>query len=130
MSQPLDAYAVGQQLVALCKENKFREAVEQLYDANIVSVEVCGSPEMPAKMTGIDAIRGKTEWWEANHTVHRTNVLGPFPHGDRFIAIFDMDVTPKVGPRANQRVSFQEAALYTVSNGKVVHEEFFYHMDM
>ena len=52
-------------------------------------------------------------------------VTGPFPHDDRFVVIFDMDVTNKA---MGQRFQMQEAALYTVANGKIVREEFFYAM--
>ena len=38
------------------------------------------------------------------------------------------DVTAKVGPRAGQRMKMEEAGLYTVKNGKIVQEEFFYSM--
>ena len=34
----------------------------------------------------------------------------------------------KAGPMAARRTRFTEAALYTVRDGKVVQEEFFYHM--
>jgi len=93
-----------------------------------VSVEAQASPAMPARQEGIDKIRGKAEWWEANHTVHSGTAEGPWPHGDKFIVRFTYDVTAKSGPMAGQRMKLDEAALYTVKDGKVVQEEFFYHM--
>ena len=60
--------------------------------------------------------------------VHGGDVKGPFPHHDRFILIFDYDVTAKSGPMAGQRMQMQEAGLYTVADGKIVKEEFFYDM--
>lgn len=53
---------------------------------------------------------------------------GPYPHGDRFIAHFKMEVTAKNGPMAGKRMVMDEAALYTVKDGKIIHEEFFYAM--
>ena len=47
---------------------------------------------------------------------------GPFVHGDQFTLRFTMDVTPKGGAR----MTMDETALYTVKNGKVVEERFFY----
>jgi ketosteroid isomerase-like protein len=41
---------------------------------------------------------------------------------------FKFDVTAKSGPMAGKRFVMDEAALYTVKDGKVVHEEFFYSM--
>ena len=123
-----NAFEVGQKLVGLCKQGKFMEAVDTLYAPNIVSTEVHGTDKMPARMQGIDAIRGKGKWWAENHTVHSSDARGPFPHGDQFIVFFNFDVTPKTGPMAGKRMKMEEAALYTVKDGKVTEEEFFYHM--
>jgi hypothetical protein len=79
-------------------------------------------------MEGIKAIRGKNEWWITNHEVHGSNVSGPWPHGDRFVVCFEYEVTPKVGPMAGKRMKMDEAALYTVKDGKIAQEEFFYDM--
>jgi hypothetical protein len=123
-----DAYSVGKQLVELVRQGRNMEAIDRLYAPDVVSVEVFSSPEMPARMEGIDAIRGKNRWWFENHTMHGGDAVGPFPHGDRFIVVFKHDVTAKTGPMAGQRMQMEEAGLYTVENGKIVKEEFFYHM--
>lgn len=119
---------VGKKLVELCKQGKNTEAVETLYSPDIVSIEVSGGPAMPARMEGINAIKGKNDWWMQNHEVHHAEVEGPWPHGDRFIVRFKLDVTGKSGPLAGKRVTLDEAALYTVKNGKITQEEFFYYM--
>ena len=121
-------YEVGKKLVDLCRQGKHLDAITTLYAPNIVSVEAMSSPQMPARMEGLPAIKGKAEWWEANHEVHGGTVEGPFPHGDRVIVRFTYDVTAKSGPMAGKRMKLDEAALYTVKDGKIVHEEFFYHM--
>ena len=125
-----ESYAVGQRLVALCQQGKNLDAINELYAANVVSVEVCGSDTMPREMKGIDAVRQKNQWWVENHEVHSGKTEGPYPHGDRFITIMDYDVTPTSGPFKGKRMQLKEAGLYTVANGKIVREEFFYHMDM
>ncbi len=79
-------------------------------------------------MQGLEAVKGKTDWWEQNHEVHGSEIDGPWPHGDRFIVRFKIDVTAKAGPMAGQRFTMDEAGLYTVKNGKVSQEEFFYSM--
>lgn len=119
---------VGKKLVELCRQGKEREAMETLYGPSIVSIEAMGSPTMPARMDGIAAVRGKADWWEKNNEVHSRQVDGPWPHGDRFIVHFKYDVTSKAGPMAAQRMQIDEAAHYTVKDGKIVQEEFFYHM--
>jgi ketosteroid isomerase-like protein len=119
---------VGKKLVDLCKQGKFKEAMESLYAPNIVSIEAGAPPGQAARVEGIAAVRGKADWWEKNHEVHKVEVAGPWPNGDRFIARFTLDVTPKAGPMAGKRFTMDEGALYTVKDGKIVHEEFFYSM--
>ena len=119
---------VGQRLVQLCKENRNVDAVNELYAPNVVSQEVVGHPGVPARVEGIDAVRKKNQWWLDNHTIHSNKIDGPYPHDDRFIVHFNYDVTSRAGPMAGKRMQVSEAGLYTVRDGKVVHEEFFYHM--
>lgn len=122
------AYEVGKKLVELCKAGRAREAMATLYSPEIVSVEATEGPSMPSRFEGIDAVMRKADWWESSHEIHRAEAEGPWPHGDRFIARFVYEVTPKTGPMAGKRITISEAALYTVKDGKVVKEEFFYHM--
>lgn len=123
-----DTMEVGRKLVELCRQGNAMEAIKTLYSPNIVSIEAMSSPQMPARMEGLAAIQGKAEWWEKNHEVHSGHAEGPWPHGDRFIVRFKYDVTAKAGPMAGKRMMLDEAALYTVKDGKVTQEEFFYHM--
>lgn len=121
---------VGKKLVELCRAGKFMQAVDELYGPEIVSIEPFASPTeaVPQRMEGIKAVRGKGEWWEKNHEVHSAKVEGPWPHGDRFIVRFVLDVTGKSGPMAGKRMTLDETGLYSVKDGKVVQEEFFYFM--
>jgi hypothetical protein len=118
---------IGRKLVELCRAHRDAEALS-LYDAKAVSVEARASEAVPAVTQGVDAIRAKGEWWTANHEVHSGEAKGPFPNGDRFAVVFNYEVTPKVGPMSGQRVQMEEVALYTVADGKIVREEFFYSM--
>ena len=72
-----EAYEIGRQLVALCKQGKNLDAVEALYAPDVESVEVHGMPDFPAQMKGIDAVRRKDAWWIENHTLHGGDVAGP-----------------------------------------------------
>ena len=119
---------VGKKLVDLCRTGKSMEAVNTLYAPNIVSIEAMSGPSMPQRMEGLAAIKEKAEQWEKNHQVHKMEVDGPWPHGDRFVARFKLDVTAKTGPMAGNDMTLDEAALYTVKGDKIVQEEFFYHM--
>ena len=119
---------VGKKLVELCRKGKEAEAVNTLYSPKIVSIEPEAGPAGQARQEGLAAIKAKAEWWEKNNEVHKREVDGPWPHGDRFIVHFKYDVTIKAGPMAGKRVAMDETGLYTVKDGKVTQEEFFYSM--
>jgi|SRR2546423_14280654 ketosteroid isomerase-like protein len=123
-----DTLTIGKKLVELCRQGKYIEAIDTLYSPEIVSIEAASSPSMPARTQGLAGVKGKNEWWVNNHEVHRAEAEGPWPHGDRFIVRFKFDVTPKAGPVAGKRMTMDETALYTVKNGKIAQEEFFYDM--
>lgn len=76
---------------------------------------------------GLAALKGKGEWWLANHEIHSASVTGPWPHGDRFVVGFQYDVTNKP---SGKRMKMDEVGLYSVRNGKIVREEFFYDTGM
>ena len=114
---------IGKKLVELCRQGKNMEALNTLFAENAVSVEAGAPAGMQREAKGLAAVKAKGEWWVANHEVHSASVSGPWPHDDRFIVGFQYDVTNK--PSGN-RMKMDEVGLYTVKNGKIVREEFFY----
>jgi hypothetical protein len=124
----MDTKEIGRKLVALCNNGKNLDAIDSLYDKNVVSVEAMSMPDMPQEMKGIDKIKGKNQWWYENNEVHGGKAEGPYPNGDRFAVRFHYDITPKVGPSKGKRTSMDEIGVYTVKGGKIVKEEFFYSM--
>ncbi|MCH2458815.1 nuclear transport factor 2 family protein [Henriciella marina] len=116
--------AVGETLVAANNDGSYKQLIDTIYDVDCVSVESAPPPGGSAEACGIEAIKGKWAWWEDNHDVHETEAHGPYLHGDdRFGVVFTIDVTDK---SSGERVKMQEIALYTVNDGKIVREEFFY----
>lgn len=113
---------IANKLTNLCKQGKDHEALA-LYAADAISVEASMPPGMDRVSRGVAAIQGKSQWWVANNVVHSVVVAGPWPHDDRFIVGFKMDVTFKP---TGVRSTMEEMGLYTVKNGKIVSEEFFY----
>ncbi len=69
---------VANGLVNLCRQGKCMDVLAAYYSDDIVSIEPVGSPDMPAEQSGIEAIRGKNQWWVENHEVHGLNVKGPY----------------------------------------------------
>lgn len=121
---PTTTAAVAEELVSFCKARDFTGAINNLYSPNIVSVESMGNETMPREMKGIDAIRGKNQWWADNHEVHTTVVDGPFVGEDnKFAVYYNFDVTFKP---TGKRTPMEEMALYEVKDGKIVREQFFY----
>lgn len=116
---------VANQLVQLCSQGKFDEAVKQLYSSDIVSVEAGAPPGQSRESKGLDAVKAKGEWWVQNHEVHSAKVEGPLVAGSHFAVTFKLDVTFK--PQS-KRFTMEEVAVYEVGNGKIVREEFFYKM--
>ena len=119
----MDTMDIGKKLVALCKESKFDECMKQLYSKDIVSIEAQAMPGMPQEVRGMEAVLAKGKGWEAAHEFHSAQTEGPYPHGDRFAVHFIFDVTNK---QMKRRMKMDEIALYTVKDGKIVKEEFFY----
>lgn len=116
----MDTKAVAEDFTALCKAGKFEEAGEKYWAADVKSVEAMG--DMPVS-AGLTAVKAKSEWWYANHEVHRIGVEGPYVNADQFALRFDMDLTMKAN---GQRMSMAEIGVYTVKDGKVIEERFFY----
>jgi ketosteroid isomerase-like protein len=126
MSAAPSTATVGQELVSLCRARRNLDALDRLYAPSIVSIEPVATPYLPAVLSGIDAVRKKNEWWLDNTEVHAEEVSGPYLGEDgRFAVHFQFDTTSKL---TGQRSQASEMALYTVKDGKIVHEEFYYHM--
>ena len=105
---------------ALCKSGKHDEAGEKYWSDDIVSCEAM--PGDMARIQGRAGVNAKGAWWYANHEIHSVTTEGPYVNGDQFILRFQMDVTPKGG----ERIKMDEMGVYTVADGKVVEERFFY----
>lgn len=117
---------IAKTLVELCKQGKNDEAMTRLYAEDIVSVEAGAPPGMSAESHGLAAVQAKGQWWVDNHEIHSADVGGPWPKGDQFITTYTYDITFKP---TGKRFVMQEAALYTVKDGKISREEFFYTME-
>lgn len=114
---------IANDLVAICKAGDFSTPGEKYWADDVVSVEAGAPPGGDPASRGKAAAAAKGEWWVGAHEIHGTQVHGPYINGDQFTVRFQMDVTVKA---TGQRLSMDEIALYTIKDGKIAEERFFY----
>ncbi len=119
----MTADEIAKKYVALCKEGKNDECLTTLFAKDAVSVEAFAPPGLERTVKGLDGIHAKAKWWRENNVVHKAEVFGPYPHDDRFAVRFVYDVTNKP---SQKRTTMDEVALFTIKDGKIAREEFFY----
>lgn len=104
--------------VELIRAGDYETIYRDHYSPDILSVEADGQ-----EYRGMADIEKKNAWWAENFEVHGEKVEGPFPHGDQFALIFEMDITHKP---SGQRSQMREVAVYQLREGRVAEERFFY----
>jgi ketosteroid isomerase-like protein len=114
---------IGKRYVSLCQQGKNDVCLDELYAKNAVSVEAAMPPGRDRTAKGLDAIRAKGKDWMESHIVHRAEVSGPFPNENRFAVRFLFEVTDKP---SGKRSTMDEVGLFTIEDGKITREEFFY----
>jgi ketosteroid isomerase-like protein len=105
----------------LLKADDHHGAAAAFNSPDIVSIEAFEGPT--ARVQGTAAIKAKSEWWYGAHEVHSIGTQGPYMNGDQFSLIFAVDVTERA---TGKRTAMQEVGLYTIKDGKIVEERFFY----
>jgi len=117
---------VADELVELCRKGKNIDAIDRFYAPNVVSTEAAEMNGMPRVVRGLAGVRAKNEAWVKDTTVHSSDIRGPFPHGEDQFAVFSKyEVTPKA---TGKKMKMEEIGVYTIRDGKVVDEKFFYAM--
>ncbi len=105
----------------MLKRGEHEAAAARFNAPAIVSIENMDGPM--ARVEGTQAVKAKSDWWNGAHEIHSAQAHGPYLNGEQFIVRFDMDVTVK---ETGVRMQMSEAGLYTVRDGKIVEERFFY----
>lgn len=94
------------------------------YADTCLSVEAVPMGDGPRAVEGLDAIRGKHDWWNENMEMLGGTIEGPYLHGDdRFALVFKSQIKDR---RDGSVSEFEEVAVYHVADEKIVREEFFY----
>jgi hypothetical protein len=109
---------IAGEVVKLIREGKNKQVKETFYADNIVSIEGNGYT-----LTGIDAVLQKSiDWADQISEVHSASVSEPLIAADHFALQMRMDISFKDGHRA----VMDEIAVYSVKDGKIVSEQYFF----
>ncbi|NRB04171.1 MAG: nuclear transport factor 2 family protein [Rhodobacteraceae bacterium] len=114
---------IANALVAGCREGTERANLKTLYATDATSVEAFDNGN-GREAHGLAAIEGKHDWFESAMEVIEQTVSDPMLHGeDRFAVIFEVTAKDR---ESGAVIPMQEVAIYTVTDGKISREEFFY----
>jgi ketosteroid isomerase-like protein len=120
--ETMNAQQVASRLVQLCREGKNVEAINELYDDNIVSIEPEGSP-MAGKTVGKQAVLESTNrWFDSVEQLHSVAISNPLVSDDFFACTMNVDATYK----EHGRNVMNELCVFEVRDGKIVNDQFFY----
>ena len=117
----MDTREIAADCVAMAKAGNSDGIGEKYWADNVVSIEAMDGPM--ARLEGRAAVKAKGEWWYGAHEIHGIETFGPYCNGDQFEIRWVMDVTQK---ESGQRIQMDEVALYTLKDGMIVEERFFY----
>jgi len=114
---------IATRLVELCRMGQYETAQRELYADNATSTEFSPQTQKLETAEGLEAIVAKGKhFMELIEEVHSSTVSQPVVAGNYFSVAALMDVTLK----GMGRIPMDEIAVYKVSEGKVVSEQFFY----
>src|ERR1700736_1115135 len=86
---------VAQKVVEFVRKQAWYEALDTLYDKDVVSVEARTMDGSSPETRGKEGVRVKIDWWVNAMEVHSFKANGPFVAHDRFVVQYDADVTDK-----------------------------------
>ncbi|WP_379549784.1 SnoaL-like domain-containing protein [Qipengyuania sp. DGS5-3] len=109
---------VAQNFFNAVKEDN-TEAYQAMWSDDIVSMEPGNGPMN--RVEGREQLLEKHAWWNENAEMHGFEMAGPFVVGEQFAVNYSMDVT-----MMGERSQSSETAIYTVQDGKIAEERFFY----
>jgi ketosteroid isomerase-like protein len=120
--ETMNAQEVANRLVQLCREGKDIDAINELYNDNIVSIEPESSP-MPGKTIGKEAVlESVNNWYNSVEQLHSAHVSNPIVSGNFFACTMSFDITFK----EQGRVTMDELCVYEVKDGRIAISQFFY----
>jgi len=115
---------IAEKYMELCRGGKHFDFMRAFYGPDMVSVEGDGR-----EFVGKEKVIHKSEVFQGANTIHSQDLRGPFFCGDadagsgRFGVYAAIEFSPKSG---GDRERHEEVGVYTVKNGVVTREEFYY----
>lgn len=115
---------VARDFTDMLRQGQFVAAGERFWAADVRSIEPHDLPGgIAAEILGIEAARAKTVRWFGSRHIHDLSIDGPFVTGDQFALFLDMMIAGK--PSEGDQ-PFTEIAVFTVRDGKISEERYFY----
>lgn len=110
---------VAQSLIALLRQSRNVEAYNTLYAAETECVEA----DPKRSRTGLPRLTADMQAFADAHEFHYTRIEGPMVVGETFAVALSFRATPRSGAAS---FDVHEIGVYTVRNGKIIREQFFY----
>jgi hypothetical protein len=115
---------VARDFTDMLRQGQFVAARERFWAADIKSIEPHDLPDgIKAEVSGIEAARAKTVDWFATRHIHDLSIDGPFVTGNQFALFLDMMIA---GRPSEADQPFTEIAVFTVRDGQISEERYFY----
>jgi hypothetical protein len=115
---------VARDFTAMLRLGQFEAAGEKFWSTDVMSAEPAAlSHDIPALVSGIEAARRKIRTRFAEARIDDLGIDGPFVTGDQFALFLDMLITD---PASGHAQPFTEIAIFTVRDGRIIEERFFY----
>lgn len=115
---------VARDFTFMLRQGQYVAARERFWAADVRSIEPHDLPDgIAAEVTGIEAARAKTARWLGSRHIHDLCIDGPFVTGNQFALFLDMMIA---GPANGAGQPFTEIAIFTVRNGQISEERYFY----
>ena len=73
----MNTIEIAKKLAELCKQGRNMEALDVLFADDVVSAEAVAMPGAQQEIKGLAAVKGKHEWWLANHEIYSGLGDGP-----------------------------------------------------
>jgi hypothetical protein len=117
-------HEIARDFTEMLRAGQFEEAGNRFWAQDVASIEPAALPGgIRATVSGIDAARIKCNARFGASQIDEISIDGPFVTGNQFVLFLDLVI---VDPASGARQPFTEIALYTVRDGQIAEERFFY----